>query len=84
MIIKKYKPEKIYQWGSLLNKKHFSEISDIDIAVQGIGNVGKFFAMFGEADIMTKFDLDLLDIDKIDSIHAESIKKNGRIVYERI
>ena len=28
MLIEKYKPQKIYQWGSLLNKKHFSNISE--------------------------------------------------------
>jgi len=36
MIVREYKPLRIYQWGSLLEDRHFSEISDIDIAVEGI------------------------------------------------
>ncbi len=33
MIIKKYRPSRLYVWGSLLNKKNFKDYSDIDIAV---------------------------------------------------
>ena len=29
-------PRRIYQWGSLLNRDRFSEISDLDIAVEGL------------------------------------------------
>lgn len=32
MLINEYNPKRIYQWGSLLEEKHFSKISDIDIA----------------------------------------------------
>ncbi len=83
MIIEKYQPQRIYQWGSLLNPRHFSEISDIDIAVEGTYDPEKFFQMLGDADSLTDFPLDLVEIDKIDPIHAESIRKKGRLVYER-
>lgn len=36
MIIQNYQPQKIIQWGSILESKHFSEASDIDLAVVGI------------------------------------------------
>jgi hypothetical protein len=36
MILEKFNPDRIYQWGSLLDRGRFSEISDIDIAVEGL------------------------------------------------
>lgn len=83
LIMKRYKPRRIYQWGSLLNEKYFSEISDIDIAVEGIRSGEQYFQMVGEAAKLTDFPLDLVDIEKIDPVHAESIRKRGRLVYER-
>jgi len=83
MLIKKHNPKRIYQWGSLVNEEGFSKISDIDIAVEGIQSQEKFFTMFGEADAITSFHLDLIDIDKIHPLHARDIRINGRIVYER-
>jgi len=32
IIIEKYHPKRIYQWGSLIDGSHFTERSDIDIA----------------------------------------------------
>jgi hypothetical protein len=43
LITKECKPRRIYQWGSLLNEKYFSEISDIDIAVEGIRSAEQYF-----------------------------------------
>ncbi len=83
MIIEKYAPKRIYQWGSLLNEAHFSEISDIDIALEGVPSAEIFFKILGDADQLTSFDVDLVEIDKIDPIHAESIRKKGRLAYER-
>jgi hypothetical protein len=35
MIVRVYGPERIYQWGSVLEASEFQSISDIDIAVEG-------------------------------------------------
>ncbi len=83
MLIEKYHPKRIYQWGSLLNKRCFSEISDIDIAVEGITSPEKFFAMYEDAKQLTDFFLDLIQIEKIHPLHADNIKKRGKLVYER-
>ncbi len=83
MIIKKYNPKRIYQWGSLLHPEQFSEISDIDIAVEGIGSAETFFKLFGEADAMTKAPLDLVELEKVEPVHRESIIRKGRLIYER-
>ena len=64
-------PVRIYQWGSLLRREPFSEISDIDLAVEGLDDSGSFFILLSEADEMS------------DLLHAESIVKKGKLIYER-
>ena len=83
MLAERYPVTRIYQWGSLLEESHFSEISDIDIAIEGDVSAEDFFRLYGEAMEMTNFHLDLVQLDKIDPLHAKSIRKKGRIVYER-
>lgn len=83
MIRNDYKPVRIWQWGSLLRRERFSEISDIDIAVEGVNEPRFFFEMYGKASGLTTFPLDLVDIDAIEPVHAESIRTRGRLVYER-
>jgi len=83
MIIADYKPTRIYQWGSLLRPEQFDENSDIDIAVEGVSEPGAWFAMLGKAMDMTSFPLDIVDIDKIEPAHVDSIRNRGAIVYEK-
>ncbi len=83
MIVERYNPRRIYQWGSLLDRSHFREYSDIDIAVEGVNDPESFFKMYGDAEKLTSFPLDLLDIEKIPTEFAEIIKSKGKIVYER-
>jgi len=82
-ITNKYEPLRIYQWGSLLHPEDFSEISDIDIAVEGITSTEQFFSLLSAADELTDFPLDIVELEKIHPLHAESIRKKGRLVYER-
>ena len=50
MLARKYAPRRIYQWGSVLDGKHFSRRSDIDLGVEGLaGGAERFFAMYGDA-----------------------------------
>jgi predicted nucleotidyltransferase len=84
LIIEKYKPNRIYQWGSLLNERHFSAISDIDIAIEGITDAETYFQMIGDADRLTDFPIDIVQLEKIDPIHARSIRTKGKLIYERI
>ncbi len=83
MIKKKYNPAKIYRWGSLLDQNHFSKISDIDIAVEGITSPEDFFKLCADAMEMTSFPLDIVQMEKIEPEFAEIIKLKGKIVYER-
>ena len=83
MIVEKYSPLRIYQWGSLLYPDQFQEISDIDIGVEGICDVVQFFSLLGEAMKRTKFSLDIVQMEKLVPEFAEIIKMKGRVVYER-
>jgi predicted nucleotidyltransferase len=83
MIVNKYKPKKIYQWGSLLNKDQFSEISDIDIAVEGLSDAQSYFNMLGDAEKLTSFPLDIVEMESIHELHKNMIIQKGVLVYER-
>ena len=75
MIIEEYKPIRIYQWDSLLRPEQFDENSDIDIAVEGVDDPEKWFAMLGKAMDMSSFPVDIVDINTIEPVHADSIRK---------
>jgi predicted nucleotidyltransferase len=82
-IARRYAPRRIYQWGSLLETRDFSEISDIDIGVEGLTGPEQYFAMLGDAMRMTIFPVDLVEMEKVDQETAESLRRRGRLVYER-
>jgi predicted nucleotidyltransferase len=83
MISAKYRPERIYQWGSLLHSERFDENSDIDLAVEGIIEPEAFFDLIGEAMKLSNIHLDIVQIEKIEPEFATSIRESGRVVYER-
>jgi predicted nucleotidyltransferase len=83
MIVESYRPRRIWQWGSLLDRSRFRDYSDIDVAVEGVDEPERFFRMFGQAEKLTEFPLDLVDINRIEPEFAELIKQKGVLVYER-
>ena len=83
LIISKYNPSRMYQWGSLMRPENFSEISDIDIGLEGIRGPEEYFSILGDAMDMTSFPIDIIELEKIDPADAEHIRKKGRLVYER-
>ena len=82
-IIERYNPKRIYQWGSLLDWEHFAEISDIDIALEGITSADQIFEIYGSIMNMSDYSIDLVQMEKIAPEFAEIIKKKGKVVYER-
>lgn len=42
-----------------------------------------FFSLLGDAQDMSEFPVDVIQMDKIRSEYAEEIKQHGRLVYER-
>ncbi len=82
-IVQDYAPIRIYQWGSLLDDRHFSEMSDIDIAVEGITDPAALSALRGAMEKLTRFALDIVAIEHVHAAYADHIRRRGRIVYER-
>lgn len=82
-IIEKYHPQRIFQWGSLLNRERFSEISDIDIAIEGITDAQNFFMLLSEAHDFTEFPVDIVQLEHIHPLHKDMIIQKGRLVYAR-
>lgn len=80
MIINKYTPKRIIQWGSVLESQHFSEASDIDIAVEGMDSI-EFMRLLGEAEDMTNFSLDLIRWENVDGSFQKILLRKGKIVY---
>lgn len=82
MVIEEFTPLRILQWGSVLNEKDFSEISDIDLAIEGVDSV-LFMRLQEKAEKMTKFPLDLLRWEDVDPCFRRLLKKKGCIIYEK-
>jgi predicted nucleotidyltransferase len=82
-IARTYRPKRIWQWGSLIDGHHFSERSDIDIAIEGIEDPKIFFAILGDAMDMSSLPVDVVQIENIHPAYSDSIRSRGRIVYER-
>ena len=76
-------PKRIYQWGSLLNRRRFTEISDIDIALEGLNGPEEFFRTLGIAMDGTSLPVDVIEMEKVPPGVAERIRKRGKIVHER-
>ena len=76
-------PAHIYQWGSLLSPKQFREYSDIDIAVEGVLSSDLFFKILAEAERLTSFPVDIVQLEKIEPEFSAEIRASGRLVYER-
>jgi predicted nucleotidyltransferase len=83
VIMRDFRPLRIYQWGSLLQDRHFSQMSDIDIAVEGITDPLALSALRGVAEKLTRFPVDIVAIESVHPAYAEHIRRRGRVVYER-
>ncbi len=67
----------------MLERSRFSEISDIDVAVEGLPGPEAYFDLLGKVAELTRFPMDLLELEKLDASDARSIRERGRLVYER-
>ncbi len=82
-IAREVRPARIYQWGSLLTGEHFSEISDIDFALEGLSGPPEYFRVLGIAMEETTLPVDIIELEKVDPDTRERIIWRGRLAYER-
>ena len=75
-----YRPTRIWQWGSLIDGDHFSERSDIDIALEGISSPAEYFAIIADAEARTRLPVHVVELDRLHPAFADSIRVRGRIV----
>ena len=75
-----YRVRRIWQWGSLLHERHFSERSDIDIALEGVTSPADYFAIIADAEARTEMAVHVVELDKLHPAFAESIRAQGRVV----
>ena len=79
----KFIVDRIWQWGSLLDRTRFSERSDIDIALEGVRSPSEFFAILGLAMELSELPVDLIELERVRPSVAERIRRKGRLVYDR-
>ena len=82
-IVAQVNPRRIYQWGSLLDRERFTEISDLDIAVEGLNGPAEFFRILGIAMTGTALPVDIVELEKVPADVAERIRRRGMLVHER-
>ena len=82
-IAQHYQPQRIIQWGSVLEPDRFGSRSDIDIAIEGDFNAETWFRLLGELWSMTSFPVDLIDLRRIEPEFADIIRMKGKVAYER-
>jgi hypothetical protein len=51
--------------------------------VEGILDPAEFFALYGDADRLTRFSLDLVALERIEPEFADLIRQKGIVVYDR-
>ena len=82
-IAAKYRPGRIYQWGSLVHTDRFAEISDIDIAVEGMSCDERLLETIrSQADAMTDLHVDLVVMERLDPGRADLIRRFGTVAWQ--
>jgi predicted nucleotidyltransferase len=82
VLAKKNHVQKLILFGSRA-RGDFERTSDIDLAVEG-GSIARFASDI-EEDTSTLLEYDVIDLSKpMQEALLESIKKEGRIIYEKI
>jgi predicted nucleotidyltransferase len=81
MIRTEFAPARIWQWGSLLDRARFSEVSDIDIAVEGLGTAERLFRLVERAEALTALPLDIVELERLEPEFAALIRTGGREVH---
>jgi len=80
-IVSHHHPRRIWQWGSLLDRKRFGELSDLDIAIEGLGSASELFEILAHAEEISDFPIDIIELEKTAPEYRQLIKRKGRLVH---
>ncbi|MGM0367509.1 MAG: nucleotidyltransferase family protein [Actinomycetota bacterium] len=81
ILVEKFGAKKVFLYGSLAREKNFDDLSDIDLAVVGLGN--KYLKAYGHCIMESKFKLDIRAYEDMTDKFKNIISKEGLILYER-
>jgi predicted nucleotidyltransferase len=73
----RFAADEVIAFGSLVHTGHFSDRSDIDLAVSGI-QPADFFKAWAAAGEACPFELDLVDLSDCSSVLRDLIEREGR------
>jgi predicted nucleotidyltransferase len=83
LLVQQCSPKRIYQWGSLIHAEHFSEISDIDVAVEGLTDPIEISKALNAISEMSDFPIDLVRLETLRPEDRQYLTSRARLVYER-
>ncbi|HKL74872.1 MAG TPA: nucleotidyltransferase domain-containing protein [Halanaerobiales bacterium] len=78
---KKYGLNKIYLFGSLINRDSFHLKSDIDLGVKGIDSKD-YLKLWGEFEQKLKHSFDLVNMERCNESLKKHIENEGEIIYD--
>jgi predicted nucleotidyltransferase len=74
--------QRVRVWGSLLRPDRFTEMSDIDICVEGVSSPTVWSELEQRLLAVVQLPLDLVRWEDLMQPHRESIEARGKVVYE--
>lgn len=77
-----FTPRRIIVWGSILAPERFTELSDLDICVEGIDDWAEWSRLERDLLEITTLPLDLVKWESLQPIHQRRILERGEVVYE--
>jgi predicted nucleotidyltransferase len=73
---------RIIVWGSMLHPSRFTEMSDLDICVEGIDDIEEWSRLEREVLEMTTLPLHLVRWESLQPLYRRRIMERGEVVYE--
>jgi predicted nucleotidyltransferase len=74
--------KRLITWGSVLKIERFTELSDIDLCVEGIGSPEQWNLLERKLFFAATLPLDLVRWEELMEPHRRSIIERGRVLYE--
>lgn len=73
---------RVITWGSILRPDRFTELSDIDICIEGVSDPEEWSRLERALLDVVTFPLDLVRWEELIAPHREAVLARGEVVYE--